>query len=197
MPRQMVQDILQGIVEEPTSTCNSQVISASDVCSLFIQESNVSPKNDVAVLLFAGVDQLDTIQQVSDMVGDERTLVLVNKQFTRPADFGFRQVEKCNTIVFEKFSWGFALQELACRGEDVKLLYETPNWKSCAILDDDADLERREVELLAPQPERPTYQQLENAINAVLPEPMWMRKMGEVQTKGFKFQRGGAPKQEE
>jgi hypothetical protein len=37
---------------------------------------------------------------------------------------------------------------------------------------------------------------LEDKINEVLPEPMWMRKMGQVQTKGFKFQRGEQQKQE-
>jgi hypothetical protein len=196
----ILQEILQGIVEEPPTFCKtkSQVISASDVCSFFIQESNVSPKHDVAALLFAGVDQLDAIQKISHEVGDERTLILFNKQFTRPADFGFgNNVEKSRSIIFDKFTWGFALQEMPCRGEDVKLLYEKGLWKSYAILDDDDDdLGRREVQLLAPQQERPTYQQLEDKINEVLPEPMWMRKMGQVQTKGFKFQRGEQQKQE-
>jgi hypothetical protein len=38
---------------------------------------------------------------------------------------------------------------------------------------------------------RPAYKALEDRINAVMPEPLWMRKMGEVQEKGFKFQRKG------
>jgi hypothetical protein len=38
---------------------------------------------------------------------------------------------------------------------------------------------------------RPAYKALEDRINAVIPEPLWMRKMGEVQEKGFKFQRKG------
>ena len=36
---------------------------------------------------------------------------------------------------------------------------------------------------------RPEYTALEKKINEVLPEPLWMRKMGEVQEKGLKFQR--------
>ncbi len=36
---------------------------------------------------------------------------------------------------------------------------------------------------------RPAYKALEDRINVVLPEPLWMRKVGEVQEKGFKFQR--------
>ena len=35
---------------------------------------------------------------------------------------------------------------------------------------------------------RPAYKALEDRINMVLPEPLWMRKMGEVQEKGFKLQ---------
>ena len=35
------------------------------------------------------------------------------------------------------------------------------------------------------------YKDMEDRINAILPEPLWMRKMGEVQEKGFKFQRRG------
>jgi len=183
-------EILQGVVEEPTDACNAQVISASDCCGFFIQESKAGPKNDVAALLFPGVDQLNSIEDIDKMVSDERTLILFNKQFQRPADFGFGNKERCNKVVFDRFSWGFAFQELACRGEDVKLLYETPNWQSIAILDEDVDLGRREIEVLPPQKIRPTYEELEKRINKVLPEPLWMRKMGEVQTKGFKFQRG-------
>jgi len=185
-------DILKGVVEEPTDSTSSQVISASDCCGFFIQESTTGAKNDVAALLFPGVDQLDTIEDIDKMVGEERTLILFNKQFQRPADFGFGNKERCEKVIFDRFSWGFAFQELACRGEDVKLLYETPLWQSCAICDEDEDLGRREIELLQPQKLRPTYEELEMKINEVLPEPLWMRKMGEAQSKGFKFQRGGS-----
>ena len=36
---------------------------------------------------------------------------------------------------------------------------------------------------------RPEYSKLEENINKIMPEPLWMRKMGEVQEKGLKFQR--------
>lgn len=91
---------------------------------------------------------------------------------------------------------GFRFQELACRGEDVKLLYENGRWKSIAILDDDVDLGRREIEIMPPQKERPTYDELEARINEVIPEPLWMRKMNEAQTKGLKFQRGQKEQQD-
>lgn len=192
----ILEEILQGIVEEPTSKCNAQVVSDTDCCGLFIQESEAGPKKDVAALLFPGVDQLETIENVDNMVGEERTLILFNKQFKRPQDFGFgNNKERSNKVIFDKFSWGFAFQELACRGEDVKLLYESPEWKSIAILDEDPDLGRREIELMPPQKDRPTYEELEKRINEVLPEPLWMRKMGEAQSKGFKFQRGGGQKE--
>lgn len=136
------------------------------------------------------VDQLDKIEEIDNMVGNERTLLLFNRQFTRPADFGFNQNEKCNRIVFDRFTQGFAFQEFACRGEDVKLTFEYPNWQSCIICDEDEALGSREIALLDPQPTRPLYDDLEKKINEVLPEPLWMRKMGEAETKGFKFQRG-------
>lgn len=189
---EILESILQGITPDAaTDGCSSQVLSEPDCCGFFIQQSEASAKNDVAAILFPGVDQLDNIDEIDKMVGDERVLVLFNKQFQRPADFGFGNRDRCTTIVFDRFSYGFAFQEFACRGEDTKLTFEHPNWQSCVICDEDVDKGRREVALLDPQPNRPSYEELEKKINQVLPEPLWMRKMGEVETKGFKFQRGG------
>jgi hypothetical protein len=189
----IVTEILQGIVDEPAGPCSSQVLSEPDCCGFFVQESKTAAKYDVAAILFAGVDQLTNIQQVEDMVGDERTLILFNKQFQRPADFGMfgNKGDESNKLVFDRFSHGFAFQEFACRGEDVKLTFEYPSWQSCMICDEDADQGPREISLFAPQTERPTYDELEKKINEVLPEPLWMRKMQEAGEKGFKFQRGG------
>lgn len=187
----ILQTILRGIVEEPAAgPCSSQVISSPDCCGFFIQESRSDPKNDVAAILFPGVDQLEKIDEIDKMVGKDRTLILFNKQFKRPADFGFGKGDRCKQVVFDKFCYGFAFQEFACRGEDTKLTYEFPNWTSCVICDEDADLGQQEIDLLDPQPERPAYDALEKKINEVLPEPLWMRKMGEAETKGLKFQRG-------
>jgi hypothetical protein len=186
----ILKTILQGVVEEPAGPCSSQVISEPDCSGFFVQESKSSSKNDVAAILFPGVDQLNNIQEIHEMVGEERTLILFNKQFQRPADFGFGNGDRCKKIVFDSFSQGFAFQEFACRGEDMKLSFEYPNWQSCVICDDDEDIGRKEITLLAPQPERPSYEELEKKINEVIPEPLWMRKMQEAATKGFKFQRG-------
>ena len=188
----VVKEILQGVVDEPDGPCSSQVLSAADCCGFFVQESKSSPKNDVAAILFPGVDQLDSIEQVNQMVGP-RTLILFNKQFQRPADFGFSQQEKSKRIIFYPFSFGFAFQEFACRGEDTKLIFEFPHWQSCVVCDEDVELGRREIPLLPPLRERPAYEALEAKINEVLPEPLWMRKMAEADRKGLKFQRG--PKQ--
>jgi hypothetical protein len=185
----IVKEILGGVVDE-AGTCSSQVISAPDCCGFFVQESLTSPKNDIGALLFPGVDQLNNIAQVEAMVGDARTLLIFNRQFQRPADFGFANKERSQKDIFDRFRWGFAFQEMACRGEDVKLSFEYPNWNSCAICDEDVDLGVREIDLIGPAAERPAYEALEKKINAVLPEPLWMRKMQEASSKGFKFQRG-------
>jgi len=185
-------ELLQGIVDEPNGPCSSQVLSAPDCCGLFIQESSVAAQNDVAAILFPGVDQLENIAQVDEMVGNSRTLLVINKQFQRPADFGLtsRQQENSKTVIFDRFSWGFAFQEFVCRGEDTKLTYEHPEgWKSSVICDENVDIGTKEFDLLSAQQERPLYDVLEKKINKVLPEPLWMRKMGEAQEKGLKFQR--------
>ncbi|KAL3937008.1 MAG: hypothetical protein SGBAC_007793 [Bacillariaceae sp.] len=187
----IVKEILKGIVENPVGECSSQVLSAEDCCGLFIQESSTSAKNDVAAMVFPGADQLSTIQQVDEMVGDQRTLILFNKQFQRPVDFGFTGNGKAQSqkIIFDQFQHGFAFQEFACRGEDTKLTFEYPNWQSCVICDEDQEKGQQEIALLDPSPERPTYEALEQKINEVLPEPLWMRKIGEASDKGLKFQR--------
>lgn len=186
----IVKELLQGVVDEPGS-CSSQVISQSDCCGFLVQESLTSPKNDVAAILFPGVDQLDKMAEIDQMVGEERTLLVFNRQFQRPADFGFRNKEESQKLIFDKYKWGFAFQELMCRGEQVKLTFEYPNWTSCAICDEDIEKGTEQIALLSPSTERPVYEALEKEINRVLPEPLWMRKMGEVEQKGFKFQRGG------
>lgn len=185
----IVQEILKGVVDDPANKCSSQVLSEPDCCGFFIQESTADSKGDVAAILFPGADQLNDIERIDQMVGKDRTLLLFNRQFTRPADFGFMGKNKANSVVFDKFEWGFAFQELVCRGEDVKLTFEFPDWASCAVCDEDADLGSQQFKLLEPQPNRPAYEALERKINEVLPEPLWMRKMGEAQDKGFKFQR--------
>ena len=185
----ILETILTGITEEPAGPCSSQVISQPDCCGFFIQESKTSAKNDVAAILFPGVDQLGKIEEIDNMVGKERALILFNKQFQRPADFGFGNGDRCKKVIFDQFSYGFAFQELACRGEDTKLTFEFPNWQSCVICDEDVDRGTLEIPLLEPQKDRPLYEDLEKKINEVLPEPLWMRKMGEADEKGFKFQR--------
>jgi Domain of unknown function (DUF1995) len=189
---QILADIMAGIVDEPAGPCSSQVISASDCCGFFVQESKTSAKNDVGAILFPGVDQLDKIQEIDNMVG-ERTLILFNRQFQRPVDFGFGNKDRAQKAIFDRYQWGFAFQEMACRGEDVKLTFEYPNWEACVVCDEDIDLGPQQKKLLSPSPDRPAYEALEKDINKVLPEPLWMRKMGEVERKGFKFQRGNNP----
>lgn len=193
---EILKEILGGVVDE-AGGCSSQVISQSDCCGFFVQESKTSPKNDIGALLFPGVDQLDQMEEIDKMVGKDRTLILFNRQFKLPVDFGFAgDKDRAQKLIFDRYTWGFAFQELACRGEDLKLTYDHPVWKSCVVCDEDQDVGSREIAVLDPQRERPAYAALEKKINEVLPEPLWMRKMGEVERKGFKFQRGGGGEQQ-
>lgn len=76
----------------------------------------------------------------------------------------------------------------SCRGEDVKLVFEqSVGWKACVV---DENGEEIAIEDSAWDPmARPEYKAIEDKINEVIPEPLWMRKMQEVQDKGLKFQR--------
>ena len=113
----ILKDILTGVVEESTrDKCSTQVLSVQDCCGFFVQESPISPQLDVAALLFPGPDQLQNIKQIESMVGDKRALIIFNRQYTRPEDFGmFKKGE--GKELMDKYEWGFAFQEIACRGE--------------------------------------------------------------------------------
>ena len=109
----IVRDILTGVVEDSSrDKCSSQVISAPDCCGFFIQESPISPELDVAALLFPGPDQLENIKEIQSMVGDKRALIIFNRQFTRPEDFGFFKKGEAKEML-DCYQWGFAFQEIA------------------------------------------------------------------------------------
>jgi len=184
----ILRDILVGVVEESTrDKCSSQVLSASDCCGFFVQESPIAAELDVAALLFPGPDQLAQMKDIEKMVGDARTLIVFNRQFTRPEDFGFFQKGEAKGLL-ERYEWGFAFQEIACRGEDVKLTFEESiGWQACVVDENGKEIEVKDASWDVKV--RTDYKELENKINEVLPEPLWMRKMGEVQEKGLKFQR--------
>lgn len=185
---EILREMLLGVVEDSTpDKCSSQVISAPDCSGLFVQESPVSPELDVAAILFPGPDQLDKMNEIEKMVGDKRALILFNRQFTRAEDFGLFSRYEGQQII-DKYKWAFAFQEIACRGEDVKLLYEEPiGWQASVI-----DEYGKEIDVMDSSWDtavRPDYMALEANINKLIPEPLWMRKMQEVSEKGLKFQR--------
>jgi len=184
----IVRDILTGVVEESArEKCSSQVLSASDCCGFFIQESPLSPELDVAAVLFPGPDQFDKMKEIEAMVGDQRTLIIFNRQFTRPEDFGMFKKGEAKGFM-DKYEWAFAFQEIACRGEDVKRTYEQSLGWQVAVVDENG----REIEIKDSSWDvkvRPDYNTLEAKINEMMPEPLWMRKMQEVSEKGLKFQR--------
>lgn len=185
---EILRDILCGVVEDSTrDKCSTQIIGADDCCGLFVQESPISPDLDVAAVLFPGVDQFDKLKEVEAMVGDKRTLIVFNRQFTRPEDFGYFKKKEAKGFM-EKYQWAFAFQENACRGEDVKLTFEKAvGWQTCMI-----DEKGKEIELSDPAWDvkmRPEYDVLTAKINEIMPEPLWMRKMQEANEKGLKFTR--------
>ena len=162
----ILKDILTGVVEESSrDKCSSQIISADDCCGFFIQESPISSSDDVAALLFPGPDQLSKIKEIEAMVGDQRTLIIFNRQFTRPADFGLFKKGEAKEML-DRYQYGFAFQEIACRGEDVKLLFEQSEGWQASVVDENG----KEIEIVK-DAMRPEYSDLEAKINKIIPEP--------------------------
>ena len=83
----------------------------------------------------------------------------------------------------------FAFEELACRGEDVKIVGEYGlGWRAFVQLDDAAPpVPLHEGALKA----RPEYKWIEAQINQRHPQPRWARMLDEVDQKGLRFMRGG------
>ena len=70
----------------------------------------------------------------------------------------------------------------------MKLTYEeSVGWQVCVIDENGQEIEIADDSWDANA--NPEYEAIEKKINEVIPEPLWMRKMQEVQDKGLKFQR--------
>lgn len=184
----ILKDILTGVVDDSSrDKCSSQFISEDDCCGFFIQESGPeSPELDVAAILFPSPDQLTKIKEIEQMVG-ERTLIIFNRQFTKAQDFGMFNKQEAEKVI-DKNEYGFAFQEIACRGEDVKLTYDQSIGWQCCVIDENG----KEIEIKNDNWDnqvRPDYQEIEDTINEVIKEPLWMRKMQEANEKGLKFTR--------
>merc|ERR1719203_1179932 len=156
---EIVRDLLAGVVEESSrDKCSSQVLSEDDCCGLFVQESPLSPELDVAAVLFPGPDQYEKLKELDAMVGDKRTLIVFNRQFTRAEDFGFFRKGEARELM-DRYRFGFAFQEIACRGEDVKLLFEQSVGWQASVVDENG----REIAIKDPSwsvEERPEYKAL-------------------------------------
>ena len=113
----VLREMLAGVVDGSSKKdggggCSSTVISSPDCCGFFVQESPESPEHDVAALLFPGPDQFSKMREIEAMVGDKRTLLVFNRQYTRPEDFGFFGRDEARGMM-ERYRWGYAFQEIA------------------------------------------------------------------------------------
>ena len=182
--------LLRQVTGAEESACTSQVLDAEDACGLILAQG-ATAADDAACVLFAGSDQMDELAKVEAMVGGKRLLCLLNPQFSRPEDFSLWQRGKAKSTYFERgYQTTFAFEELACRGEDVKLVGEYGRgWRAFVYLDD------RELDGTPLHDgylrERPEYKWIEAQINQRHPQPRWARMLDEVDQKGLRFMRGG------
>jgi len=182
--------LLSDVTGASERMCTDQLLDAEDACGLILAQSE-TPADDAACVLFAGSDQMDQLAKVEGMVGDKRLLCLLNPQFRRLEDFSFWQREKAKNAYFDRgYQTAFAFEELACRGEDVKLVGEYGRgWRAYVYLDD------QQLEGIALHDEdylsdRPEYAWLEQQINARHPSPRWARQLDKVDAEGLRFMRG-------
>mmetsp|Transcript_13341 Transcript_13341/g.21821 ORF Transcript_13341/g.21821 Transcript_13341/m.21821 type:complete len:152 (+) Transcript_13341:503-958(+) len=91
-------------------------------------------------------------------------------------------------LILKLITNAFSRKKCSCRGEDVKLVYEqSVGWQASLV-----DEKGREIEIKDSSwdaKDRPEYKAIEDKINEILPEPLWMRMMQEASEKGLKFQR--------
>jgi hypothetical protein len=86
---------------------------------------------------------------------------------------------------------GYTFDELACRGEDVKLVGGSiPGWLASVFLNDN-DLTGTPLHDEPSLRERPDYAWLAAAINRRHPAPRWARKLDEADALGPAFLRKG------
>ena len=120
-----------------------------------------------------------------------RLLCLLNPQFRRLEDFSLWQKGKAKSMYFDRgYEVTFAFEELACRGEDIKLIGEYGiGWRAFVYLDDQQveGIPLHDEPYLA---ERPAYTWLEARINERHPQPRWARMLNDVDEKGLRFMRG-------
>ena len=132
---------------------------------------------------------MDQLAKVEAMASG-RLLCLLNPQFRRVEDFSLWQRGKAKAAFFDRgYETVFAFEELACRGEDLKLLCEYGyGWQAYVQLDDASPPMLLHEGYL---PARPEYTWLEKEINEQHPQPRWARMLDEVDAKGLRFMRGG------
>lgn len=184
----LAKQVLQGVASD--KAMSDQVLNAEDACGLVLAQG-ATPSEDSACIVFAGSDQMDDLAKVEGMVGDKRLLCLLNPQFRRLEDFSLWQKGKAKSMYFDRgYEVTFAFEELACRGEDIKLIGEYGiGWRAFVYLDDQQveGIPLHDEPYLA---ERPAYTWLEARINERHPQPRWARMLNDVDEKGLRFMRG-------
>jgi len=186
----LARQLLVAAVGCAPSKVRDSVLSAEDACGLLLAEG-ASPTEDAACILFPGTDQLEQLAQTEAMVGDKRLMLLVNPQWRRESDFAPNQRPRARELLFGRgYEVGYAFDELACRGEDVKLVGGvSAGWRAFVMLEDSDDVGRllHDEQTLA---ERPSYEWLETTINTRHPAPRWSRRLNDVDAMGPAFMRG-------
>lgn len=184
----LARELMSAAVGCAADAVSDQVVDAEDACGLLNAQA-ASAADDAACLLFPGPDQLTALEKMDAAAGD-RLLVLINPQFRRLCSpLGAARRRAAATFFDRGYVTAFAFEEFAARGEDVKLVGTLAGgWRAFVFLHD-ADSSGQPLFGGEARPTRPTYEELERAINAEHPAPRWARKLDEVDERGLAFMR--------
>ena len=109
---------------------DERVLSADDG-AVQLYCAGETPRDDATLLLLPGAETFDALAELDEAVGP-RNLILLNPQFSTPADLGLFKRNAASTKRFfgeatslrDKFATTYCAQELSCRSEDLRLVHE-------------------------------------------------------------------------
>lgn len=181
---------------------DERVLSADDG-AVQLYCAGETPRDDAMLLLLPGAETFDALAELDSAVGP-RNLILLNPQFSTPADLGLFKRNAASTKRFfgeatslrDKFATTYCAQELSCRSEDLRLVHEYgKGWRAYYV--DDAEFDGQNMITegtmkplhAEPLDTRPSYEDLETMVRKELKLPVYVRKMREAEDKGPRFLR--------
>jgi Domain of unknown function (DUF1995) len=128
----LMENILKSSTGSETTTIQKMIIDVSDGVAALMTQAPLAKDDSCTVLLPTAETVQQSVLGLDDQVGANRNLILVNPQYRRRSDFGGFFGANDSTIAdyVEQFVPTFALTNLICEGESVRILRTHPGpWR--------------------------------------------------------------------